>query len=109
MIKYKTVDTRTLKGLRRAERLKQLGWKILGSGFWTIDFYKPVSLKQTGLPVKQFKVEHNIGKGKYVVSFHDGVSQHKDGSKFFDMRIFKNKKKLKKFTDELVENNYLEV
>lgn len=39
-MKYKTVDTRTLKGLEEAERLHANGWKIGSSGLDTIQFYK---------------------------------------------------------------------
>jgi hypothetical protein len=42
-IKYKTVDTRTLKGLKQAERLKANGWTIGSVGLWTIEFYKKVT------------------------------------------------------------------
>lgn len=40
MNKYKRVDTRTLKGLKQAEHLKNSGWKIISVGFYTIDFVK---------------------------------------------------------------------
>jgi len=59
--------------------------------------------------MKKFNIRNNIGKAKYVVNFHNGVKQHKDGSEFFDVAIFKNRKKLIKFTANLVKNNYLEV
>jgi hypothetical protein len=39
-IKYKTVDTRTLKGLKEAERLKMNNWEVGSIGFFTIQFYK---------------------------------------------------------------------
>jgi len=39
-IKYKTVDTRTSKGLEEAERLHASGWKIGSTGLTTIQFYK---------------------------------------------------------------------
>jgi len=39
-IKYKTINTRTLKGLKQAENLKKSGWKIGSIGFYTIQFYK---------------------------------------------------------------------
>ena len=42
MIKYKTVDTSTLKGLKQAERLKQNGWIIGSVGLFLIQFYKRV-------------------------------------------------------------------
>lgn len=36
----------------------------------------------------------NIGRAKYVVSYHDeeNPKYHEDGSKFFDIAIFKNRK-----------------
>jgi hypothetical protein len=49
-------------------------------------------------------IQQNIGEAKYIVSYHDGVKKHKDGSKFFDVRIFKNKKDLKEFTKTLTNN-----
>jgi len=39
-IKYKTIDTKTKSGLKRAERLKKTGWKIVNIGFWDILFSK---------------------------------------------------------------------
>ena len=39
-LKYKTIDTRTVKGLRQAERLKAKGWKVASVGFHTIMLYK---------------------------------------------------------------------
>ena len=50
----------------------------------------------------------NIGTAKYVVNYHDGVSTHNDGSPFFGIRIFKNKKKLKTYTDQLKADGYIE-
>ena len=35
---YKTVDTRTLKGLKLAEQLKENGWKVLDIGLYHISF-----------------------------------------------------------------------
>ena len=40
MIKYKTVDLRTPKGIKHAEQLKSQGWVIGAIGFHTIQFYK---------------------------------------------------------------------
>jgi len=47
-------------------------------------------------------------KSKYLLNFHDGVSTHKDGSEFYDLRIFSNKKKMEKFIKELSRNGYQE-
>lgn len=57
--------------------------------------------------MKKFRLTYNIGHSKYVVSFHDGIKKHKDGSDFFDIEIFKNKKKLNSFTKELLKLGYV--
>lgn len=38
--RYKTVDTRTEKGLKQAESLKQRGWTLYSVGFYLLQFYK---------------------------------------------------------------------
>lgn len=55
-----------------------------------------------------FNIKNNIGKAKYVVNYHDGEKAHKDGSLFFDIAIFKNKKDLNQFTKELTQKNYIQ-
>ena len=57
---------------------------------------------------KEYYIMHNIGKAKYVVNHHNGVKTHKDGSKFFDIHVFSNKKYLKNFINNLKKNNYNE-
>ena len=57
---------------------------------------------------KVYNVMNNIGKAKYVVSFHDGIKTHKDGSRFSDIRIFSNKKKMNSFIKELNSEEYSE-
>lgn len=58
------------------------------------------------LMTKVFNTQYNIGTVKYVVNFHNGVSKHKDGSTFFDIGIFKNKKKFEKFMKDLRGKGY---
>ena len=58
--------------------------------------------------VKRFNQQSNIGKAKYVVNYHDGISHHKDGSDFFGIAIFKNKKKLADFLLGLWRAGYIE-
>ena len=62
---------------------------------------------------KVFKVNPGIGSSKYSISSHDGVKTHKDGSDFYDIKIFKNKVDLEKgikdykrkgFVEENIEN-----
>jgi hypothetical protein len=55
---------------------------------------------------KRFKRQDGIGKAKYTISFHDGRKKHKDGSDFFDIKIFKNKKDLSNFVGTLVKKGY---
>ena len=58
--------------------------------------------------MKLFYERHNIGKVKYLISYHDGIKKHKDGSDFYDIATFKNKKNLTKFRCELINNGYKE-
>ena len=46
-------------------------------------------------------IQHNIGRAKYVVNFSDGTKQHPDGSEFFDIAIFRNKRKMLAFVREI--------
>jgi hypothetical protein len=56
--------------------------------------------------VRDYYETDNIGRCKYSVSFHDGQSTHKDGSPFYDMRIFSNRKAKQAFIRELAAKGY---
>lgn len=58
--------------------------------------------------IKRYNTMSNVGHAKYVVNYHDGIKKHPDGSDFFDIDIFKNKKKLETFITELNKNGYIE-
>ena len=58
--------------------------------------------------MKTFNLTTNVGKAKYVVSYHNGIKHHKDGSPFFDISIFHNKKKMKQFKNILKSDGYIE-
>lgn len=58
--------------------------------------------------MKIFRIQYNIGKVKYAVSYHDGVKKHGDGSEFWDLKTFRNKKKLASFVKELEAQGYRE-
>lgn len=45
-------------------------------------------------------------RGFYSVSFHDGIKKHNDGSEFYDIKIFHNKKAKDKFIQSLRNNGY---
>lgn len=57
---------------------------------------------------KQYRVNERIGKARHVVSYHDGVKTHQDGSPFFDIAICGNKRKLAKFIAGLRSQGYVE-
>ena len=65
---------------------------------WTM---MPESIK------KDYYRQDNIGKCKYTVSFHNGIDKHKDGSKFYSIKIFKNKPSLFKFINKLKKEGYV--
>jgi hypothetical protein len=56
--------------------------------------------------MKDYYEQHNIGRAKYVVNYHDGVLTHKDGSPFYGIAIFKNKVKKAAFIKELQRQGY---
>ena len=56
---------------------------------------------------KRYYQKDGIGKAKYTISYHDGKKTHKDGSDFFDIQIFKNKKDLAKFVNALHNAGYV--
>jgi hypothetical protein len=58
--------------------------------------------------MKMFNTHKNIGSAKYVVNQHNGISKHNDGSNFFDIKIFKNKKDLSRFINSLIKIGYKE-
>ncbi|HAR39068.1 MAG TPA: hypothetical protein DCS09_11130 [Porphyromonadaceae bacterium] len=59
--------------------------------------------------MKRYSVQNNIGKAKYVVNHHNGADTHKDGSPFFAIAIFHNKKKLASYVAGLRKEGYGEI
>lgn len=66
--------------------------------------YKTVLLKEAN--EKEFYTMKNVGKSKYLVNFHDGKKTNNDGSPFYDIKIFKNRKDMESFIGELVKKGY---
>lgn len=58
--------------------------------------------------MKRFYTMNNVGKAKYVVNHHDGEKAHPDGSPFFDISIFTNKRKRNAFIRDLLKGGYQE-
>ena len=57
---------------------------------------------------KFYNTMYGTGKSKYVVNFHDGVSTHKDGSAFYSIALFSNKRAFAKFIRSLEKDGYKE-
>ena len=55
---------------------------------------------------KVYNTMMNVGKAKYVVNYHDGVEKHKDGSPFFNIAIFHNKRFEANFIKQLQRDGY---
>ena len=56
---------------------------------------------------KDYYRQDNVGKCKYTVNFHNGIDKHKDGSKFYGIKTFKNKPSLFKFIAKLENEGYV--
>ena len=57
---------------------------------------------------KIFYTASNIGSAKYVINTHNGIDKHKDGSRFYGIETFSNKKKFSKKINELIASGYKE-
>lgn len=59
----------------------------------------------SGTP-KLYNEMRNVGTCKYVINYHDGQSLHRDGSPFFDIAIFSNKRKKDAYVRALIADGY---
>jgi len=79
-----------------------------------IDFAPQVDIAEEILreikkePAKLYSIRYGVGRAKYVVNFHDGQKTHRDGSPFYDIEIFSNKKKMDAFLRELKGAGYIQ-
>lgn len=55
---------------------------------------------------KTYNVQYNVGKVKYLVNYHNGVSLHNDNSKFYDIQIYKSKVLFNNFIELLNKEGY---
>jgi hypothetical protein len=69
---------------------------------------RPPPATITPTPMKTFKILHNIGRCRLLVSFHDGETFHRDGSPFFDVRIVRGQRALNKFLRLLQSQGYVQ-
>jgi len=64
--------------------------------------------KYLGEGKKLYYEMDNVGKAKYTVNFTDGKETHGDGSPFYGIKIFKNKKDKEGFIKLLKKDGYTE-
>jgi len=57
--------------------------------------------------MKLYSENYGIGLSRYVVNFTDGA-RHRDGSPFYGIRIFKNRRVKDRFVRELKRDGYSE-
>jgi hypothetical protein len=57
---------------------------------------------------KLFYLMDNVGRARYTVNTHDGESTHPDGSPFYGIAIFHNKRKRDRFVRDLKRAGYSE-
>lgn len=56
--------------------------------------------------MKSFYTQSNIGKAKYCINHNDGIKKHKDGSAFFGILTFSNKKVFENMVKILIKDGY---
>ena len=58
--------------------------------------------------MKLYYEMYGVGSSKYSVSAHNGIDTHTDGSPFFGIKLFKNKKKKGEYIKSLKNEGYIE-
>ena len=84
----------------RKERFTPKTWDLANKKGW-------LSLESVSEGKKRYYQQDRVGSAKYTISYHDGKKKHKDGSDFFDIKIFRNKKDLAKFVNTLSKSGYV--
>lgn len=57
--------------------------------------------------LKHYYIQYGVGKAKYIVNYTDGRKKHGDGSRFYDIAIFRNKKEMEAFVRDLKKDGYV--
>ena len=84
----------------RKEYFTPKTWDLANKKGW-------LSLESVSEGKKRYYQQDRVGSAKYTISYHDGKKKHKDGSDFFDIKIFRNKKDLAKFVNTLSKSGYV--
>ena len=108
----KAMDVLGGKKLNYMQKTKVLGKVIDSLGIDKKDLQRisqriKSKLESVNEGKKRYYQQDGIGKSKYTISYHDGKKKHKDGSDFFDIQTFRNKKDLAKFVNTLHKGGYV--
>lgn len=57
--------------------------------------------------MKIYNEKFNVGTTRYLVSYHDGVKKHRDGSDFYDVSLFGNRRAKDMFIKDLQRQGYI--
>jgi hypothetical protein len=57
--------------------------------------------------IKNYNLMYNVGTVKYIINLHNGIDTHNDGSPFYGIKTFKNKKKFNSAIKDLKNDGYV--
>ena len=57
--------------------------------------------------MKSFNIMYNIGRAKYCINTNDGIKKHSDGSDFYGIYLFSNKRKFERKLRELTQSAWI--
>ena len=108
----KTLDVLNGRKLNYQQKLQVLGRVLDSMGIDKGELNKVTQKLRTKLESvnegkKRYYQQDRVGSAKYTISYHDGKQKHKDGSDFFGIQTFKNKKDLAKFVNTLHKSGYV--
>ena len=109
--KIKSHSAKAINFLKQAQQFAKQGqkgavWNRLKDAGWELKQVMAFT-ESVNEGKKRYYQQDRVGSAKYTISYHDGKKKHKDGSDFFDIKIFRNKKDLAKFVNTLSKSGYV--
>lgn len=104
---FSGMDLRGMSGHGEADPGPHLGKRIAWSDLpGAVQRFARAEWPESCPIEKTFYTQSNIGRAKYVVNYHNGEKKHNDGSPFFDVEIFSNKRTRDQFIRRLNADGY---
>jgi len=109
--KIKSHSAKAINFLKQAQQFAKQGqkgavWNRLKDAGWELKQVMAFT-ESVNEGKKRYYQQDRVGSAKYTISYHDGKKKHKDGSDFFDIKTFRNKKDLAKFVNTLSKSGYV--